>query len=110
MKKLGHSVYEAYSFIFDSSRNPLRHIPDTTSRMLIMTMLAYMWSGVVAVYVGSLVFFGISVAAHILLILMSFFTLAIFDDAEKNQDIRLHELRNQRDTEKHTDSGYPPRS
>ena len=70
MKQLGLRLYDAYKYIFDSSKNPLRHIPDPTSRMFIMTILAFMWSGAFAVYIGSITYFGISIAAHIVLILM----------------------------------------
>lgn len=93
MKNLGLRVYEAYQYIFDSKKNPLRHIPDPTSRMFIMTILAFMWSGSFALYLGSILYFGISLAAHIVLILMFFFTVAIFYDAEKNQSSWLLKLR-----------------
>ena len=72
MKRFGLWIYDAYQYIFDSSKNPLRHIPDPTSRMFIMTILAFMWSGTFAVYLGSITYFGLSVAAHIVLILMFF--------------------------------------
>ena len=61
--------------------------------MFIMTILAFMWSGVFAVYLGSIIYFGISVAAHIVLILMFFFTVAIFYDAERSQSSWLLKLR-----------------
>jgi len=93
MKKLGLWIYDAYQYIFDSSKNPLRHIPDPTSRMFIMTILAFMWSGAFAAYIGSIIYFGVSVAAHIVLILMFFFTVAVFYDAEKNQSSWLLKLR-----------------
>jgi len=93
MKNLGLRVYEAYQYIFDAKKNPLRHIPDPTSRMFIMTILAFMWSGSFALYLGSILYFGISLAAHIVLILMFFFTVAIFYDAEKNQSSWLLKLR-----------------
>ena len=93
MKKFGLRIYDAYQYIFDSSKNPLRHIPDPTSRMFIMTILAFMWSGAFAVYLGSIIYFGVSVAAHIVLILMFFFTVAVFYDAEKNQSSWLLKLR-----------------
>ena len=66
---------------------------DPTSRMFIMTILAFMWSGAFAVYLGSITYFGLSVAAHIVLILMFFFTVAIFYDAEKNNSSWLLKLR-----------------
>jgi hypothetical protein len=93
MKKFGLWIYEAYQYIFDSSKNPLRHIPDPTSRMFIMIILAFMWSGAFAAYLGSIIYFGISIAAHIVLILMFFFTVAVFYDAEKNQSSWLLKLR-----------------
>jgi hypothetical protein len=96
MKQLGLSIYEAYQYIFDSSKNPLRHIPDPTSRMFIMTILAFMWSGAFAIYLGSILYFGISIAAHIVLILMFFFTVAVFYDAEKNQSSWLLKLRSEK--------------
>ena len=93
MRKIGLRIYDAYNYIFDSSKNPLRHIPDPTSRMFIMTILAFMWSGAFAIYVGSIIYFGISVAAHIVLILMFFFTIAVFYDAERNKSSWLLKLR-----------------
>ncbi len=93
MKRIGLWIYDAYQYIFDSSKNPLRHIPDPTSRLFIMTILAFMWSGAFAVYIGSITYFGMSVAAHIVLLAMIFFTAAIFYDAEKNQSSWLLELR-----------------
>lgn len=99
MKRIGLSIYEAYQYIFDSSKNPLRHIPDPTSRMFIMTILAFMWSGAFAVYLGSIIYFGISIAAHIVLLLMLFFTVAVFYDAERNQSSWLLKLRREKGQE-----------
>ena len=61
-----------------------------------MTILAFMWSGAFAVYLGSIFYFGISLAAHIALILMFFFTVAIFYDAERSQSSWLLKLRRDR--------------
>ncbi len=96
MKKLALRLYDAYKYIFDSSRNPLRHIPDPVSRMFIMIILAFMWSGTFAIYLGSITYFGISLAAHIVLLLMFFFTMAVFYDAEKNKSSWLLRLRKQK--------------
>ena len=95
MKKYALWLYDAYKYIFDSTKNPLRHIPDPTSRMFIMTILALMWSGAFALYLGSIIYFGLSLAAHIILLLMFFFTMAVFYDAEKNQSSWLLRLRNE---------------
>ncbi len=93
MKKIGLCIYDNYKYVFDSSKNPLRHIPDLTSRMFIMSILAFMWSGAFAVYLGSIFYFGLSIAAHLILILMFFFTVAIFYDAEKSKSSWLLKLR-----------------
>tara|TARA_R110001592_G_scaffold1874_36_gene11614 strand:+ start:7442 stop:7735 length:294 start_codon:yes stop_codon:yes gene_type:complete len=93
MKNIGLWMYDSYKYIFDSSKNPLRHIPDPTSRLYIMIILAMMWSGTFAFYIGSIYYFGISLAAHIGLLLMFFFTVAVFYDAEKNQSSWLLKMR-----------------
>ena len=93
MKKSALWIYEWYKYIFDSSKNPLRYIPDPVSRFYIMTILAIMWSGAVAAYLGSIIYFGISLAAHIILLLMFFFTMAVFYDAERNKTSWLLKLR-----------------
>jgi hypothetical protein len=58
-----------------------------------MTILAGMWSFAFALYIGSIIYFGISLAAHALLLLMFFFTMAVFYDAEKNKSSWLLKLR-----------------
>ncbi len=93
MKAFTLRIYDYYKYIFDSSKNPLRHIPDPVSRFYIMTILATMWCLSFALYLGSIIYFGISLAAHIILLLMFFFTMAIFYDAEKNHSSWLLKLR-----------------
>jgi hypothetical protein len=95
MKNFGLWMYDSYKYFFDSSKNPLRHIPDPTSRLYIMIILSMMWSGAFAFYLGSIYYFGISLAAHIGLLLMFFFTIAVFYDAEKNKSSWLLKLRRQ---------------
>lgn len=93
MKQLALRIFEIYKYIFDSSKNPLRHIPDPVSRFYIMTILAGMWSFSFAIYLGSIIYFGISLAAHTILLLMFFFTISIFYDAEKNHSSWLLKLK-----------------
>ena len=93
MKVFALKVYDYYKYIFDSKRNPLRHIPDPVSRFWVMTVLAGMWSFTFAVYIGSMIYFGISLAAHAILLLMFFLTMAIFYDAEKSKSSWLLKLR-----------------
>ncbi len=93
MKTIGLWIYDCYTTVFDSRKNPLRHIPDPVSRFYIMTILATMWSFCFAIYLGSMIYFGLSLAAHIILLLMFFFTISVFYDAEKNHSSWLLKLR-----------------
>ena len=93
MKAFALKLYDFYKYIFDSNRNPLRHIPDPVSRFHIMMILAAMWSFAFALYIGSMIYFGISLAVHAILLLMFFFTMAVFYDAEKNKSSWLIKLR-----------------
>ena len=61
-------MLNAYNLIMDSRYNPLRHIPDTNTRHLVMQMLAWMWCIIFSMWMGSIVVFGISAIAHALLI------------------------------------------
>jgi len=93
MKVFALRIYDYYKYIFDSERNPIRHIPDPVSRFYIMTILAGLWSFSFAIYIGSIIYFGISLAAHTILLIMFFFTISVFYDAEKNNSSWLLKLR-----------------
>jgi di/tricarboxylate transporter len=93
MKIFALKIYDYYKYIFDSKINPLRHIPDPVSRFYIMVILAGLWSFSFSIYIGSIIYFGISLAAHAILLLMFFFTMAVFYDAEKNKSSWLLKLR-----------------
>ena len=85
--------YDLYCSVMDDSRNPLRHIPDPTSRMIIMSILAWLWCLTFGLLLGSIVYSGLSFVAHLALIFMVFLTAAIFYDAEKRNDEWLSNLR-----------------
>ena len=87
--------YDCYCSVMDHNKNPLRHIPDPLSRMWIMTVLAWMWSLVFGIYVGSVIYMGISMAAHFILLAMVTFTAAVFFEAERRQDSWLLKLRSE---------------
>lgn len=95
MKHIAFGIYRFYKYVFDSTKNPLRHIPDPVSRFYIMTILATMWSFCFAMYFGSIILFGVSLGAHIVLLLMLFFTISVFYDAERNKSSWLLKLRKQ---------------
>ena len=72
-----------YSGVMDADWNPLRKIPDLALRHLIMQVLAWMWSIIFSLYFGSFVVFGITAAAHFLLIFGTSITAATFATAPK---------------------------
>jgi hypothetical protein len=83
MRKL---IYDSWNGIMNHKRNPLRHIPDLSVRHLILQLLAWMWCIVFSFYLGSIVVFGISAIAHILLIVAIVVTISTFKYAESYKD------------------------
>ena len=72
-----------YKLIMDSSHNPLRNIPDTNTRHMIMQVLAWMWCIIFSMYLGSIVAFGISAAIHAVVIAGVFITVSVFETAKR---------------------------
>ena len=93
MKLMFLKFYDFYNWLFDHSKNPLRHIPDPLSRMWIMTVLAWMWSITFGIYIGSVIYMGISLVIHFILLFMVFFTAAVFYEAERKGSSWLLKLR-----------------
>ncbi|TNF18652.1 MAG: hypothetical protein EP318_17940 [Rhodobacteraceae bacterium] len=77
----------AWDSVMNAERNPLRRLPLMTAHML-MQVLAWMWSAIFSVALGSYVFFGISVIGHALIIAGIVVTLAVFDRAEPRGTVR----------------------
>lgn len=67
----------------DSRYNPLSHIQDVTIRHMVMQMLAWMWCIVFSMWTGSIVVFGVSAAAHAILVAGVFITAATFETARQ---------------------------
>ena len=72
-----------YNLVMDSRHNPLSNIPDTTTRHLVMQMLAWMWCIVFSMWLGSIVVFGISAAVHAILLAGIFVTVGVFETAKR---------------------------
>lgn len=66
-----------YNLVMDADRNAFSSLPRTTKFQL-MTVLAYMWSVVFSLGVGSIMVFGTSVIFHLLLIAGTFITADLF--------------------------------
>ena len=51
-----------------TDKNPLRYIPDTNTRHLVLQILTWMWCIVFSLYVGSFVVFAGNVTIHVILL------------------------------------------
>jgi hypothetical protein len=72
--------------VMNSALNPLRNIPDTNTRHLVMQILAWMWCIIFSMSVGSLVVFGISAIVHTLLLAGIAITVATFEVAKRSPE------------------------
>ena len=76
-------IYDSWNGIMDSERNPLKHIPDTNVRHMVMQVLAWMWCITFAMLIGSWTVFAISAVAHVFLIAAIVITVATFETAKR---------------------------
>ena len=80
-------IYDTWNSVMDHNLNPLRHIPDTNTRHMVMQVLAWMWCMVFSFYVGSYVVFGISAIAHIFFLAAIVITVATFETAKRSPQL-----------------------
>ena len=78
------TMIKLYYLVMDSRHNPLANIPDTTTRHLVMQMLAWMWCIVFSMWVGSIVVFGVSATVHAILLAGIFVTVSVFETAKRH--------------------------
>lgn len=64
--------------------NPLRHIPDTNTRHMVLQVLAWMWCIVFSMYMGSIFVMGVTMIAHVLFLAAIVITVATFETAKNN--------------------------
>ena len=77
-------IYNSWNLIMDHNINPLKNIPSTKSRHMIMQILAWMWCIVFSMYFGSIWVFGITTISHFLIIGAIAMTVLSFENAKKN--------------------------
>ncbi len=75
------NIKSAWASVMDETKNPLKNQSLSTAHFL-MQMLAWMWSAIFSLIVGSYFVFGVTAAAHMLLIGGLFVTLIVFRKAE----------------------------
>ena len=76
-------IYDSWNVVMNSEHNPLRNIPDTNTRHLVMQLLAWMWCIIFSMYIGSITVFGVSALLHSILIAGIVITVATFEVARK---------------------------
>ena len=76
---------ETYNLIMDSRYNPLKTLPRIVSFQL-MTILAYMWSVVFTISIGSYFALWPTILGHTAVLVGVFFTGSVFSHASKEQD------------------------
>ena len=77
-------VYDAWNGVMNAETNPLRHIPDTNVRHMVLQVLAWMWCIVFSMYVGSFWIMGVSMIAHAVVLAAIVITVATFETARRN--------------------------
>ena len=79
-------IYDSWNVVMNSEHNPLRNIPDTNTRHLVMQLLAWMWCIIFSISIGSMTVFGVSALAHSLFIGGIIFTIATFETAKRKPE------------------------
>ena len=72
------TIVDNWDSIMNHNKNPLKNIPDTNTRHMIIQILAWMWCIVFSLYFTSWVVFGFTAVAHFLIIFGTFMTAIIF--------------------------------
>ena len=84
-------IYDSWNGIMNANVNPLRHIPDTNTRHMVLQVLAWMWCIVFSMYVGSIFVMGVTMIAHVIFLAAIEVTVATFETARNNP--KAFELR-----------------
>ena len=77
-------IVNSWNAVMNMQYNPLSNIPDTSTRHLIMQVLAWMWCIVFGFVVGSWTAFGISAIVHLVLLAAVAITVGTFETARRN--------------------------
>ena len=76
-------VYDCWHSVMDAEKSPLKNIPNTSARHMILQLLAWMWCIIFSMSLGSWTIFGVSAVAHALLIAGVVATVATFKVAQR---------------------------
>ena len=85
-------IYDSWESIMNHDRNPLKNIPDTNTRHMIMQVLARMWCIAFSSYFSSMWIFGITAIAHIIILAAIAVTVVTFEMAKSNPRFLMNKL------------------
>ena len=81
------TIFDNWNSIMNHNKNPLKNIPDTNTRHMIIQILAWMWCIIFSMYFSSMWIFGITTIAHILILGAIAITVATFETAKRKPSI-----------------------
>ena len=76
-------IYDSWNGIMNANVNPLKHIPDTNTRHMVLQVLAWMWCIIFSMYFTSMWIFGITIIAHLILLSAVAVTVITFETARR---------------------------
>ena len=82
-------IYDTWESIMNHDRNPLKNIPHTNTRHMIMQVLAWMWCIAFSSYFSSMWIFRVTAIAHIIILAAIAVTVATFETARRKPDFFL---------------------
>ena len=82
-------IYDMWNSVMNAEKNPLRHIPHTQTRHMIMQCLAWTWCGAFSSWVGGYAMFGASALLHCIILGAIAITVGTFETARRNPDFFL---------------------
>ena len=80
-------IFDNWDSIMNHNKNPLKNIPDTNTRHMIIQILAWMWCIVFSMYFSSMWIFGITTIAHIFILGAIAITVATFETAKRKPSV-----------------------
>jgi hypothetical protein len=81
--KMQRTIYDSWCVVMNHNKNPLKNIPDTQVRHMIMQVLAWMWCVIFSMYFTSMWVFGITAISHTILLGAIVFTVVTFETAKR---------------------------
>ena len=82
-------IYDSWNGVMNANINPLKNIPDTNVRHMVLQILAWMWYICFGMMVGSIQAFGISLFAHAIILAAIVITVATFELAKSKPSFFL---------------------